>query len=821
MPRRPFWSLVSVLLLASWGGLAWDKAIPPERAIATLETALQHLADEDRRQPGTAAHLTASLGLAMTDGLVTVVVEADALEGGAVATLGGIVVHAAPELGVWEVRVPPGRLADLAHLPGVRYVRRPHRPVPHTPTQGVALTGAGTFHAAGHRGGGVRVAVIDLEFGGLARAVAQGRLTRVVMARDYTGSGLETGGPHGVACAEIVQDMAPEAELILMKIDNEVQFARAVADAVGLGVRVIAHSVGWFNTNFYDGTGIVCDIIRSATDRGVLWVSSAGNSADGAHWEGEWTDRDRDGLLDFAPGVSVNTFAAEAGAPIGIWLTWDGWPTTDQDYDLYLVQIPSGLVVESSTNTQTGGQPPTEQVFFVPPFSGTYGIVIRAYNAPQAPRLELFTTSRVKLRYPVATSSIPAPGNAPFVLTVGAIAAASWTTGPQETYSSQGPTNRSRLNPTSLVKPDLMGPDRVDTLSYGPGAFPGTSASAPHVAGAAAVVWSANPSWSMPQVRAWLEGSAVDMGSAGKDNVYGHGRLNLPAPGVPPPSGTSHTYGTAAGWYLVSVPTVGDAPAIFGVTLYRWNGTAYETVTTLEPHQGYWARLPANTRVTASGTVPTADQTLVLSTAGWHQVSAPWSYPKSAIRVLRGGETKTWAEAVAAGWVRDAIYGYKATDGVYTTPTTLVPWYGYWVNAKVSGLGLRFAYASRAMGAGVSSDGPALAVWGEFPPPPPGGTGVTGEIRFVNRPNPITDVRTTTFDVLGPMAALVTEIRVRVFDLSGKLVWAGSAAGDELNWHTDDLSGRHLANGVYLYQVQALVDGTWVVSELKKLAIYR
>lgn len=62
-------------------------------------------------------------------------------------------------------------------------------------------------------------------------------------------------GSHGTECAEIVHDMAPEADLLLMKISTSVQLAEAVNDAITYGADMISHSVGWFNTNFYDGTG--------------------------------------------------------------------------------------------------------------------------------------------------------------------------------------------------------------------------------------------------------------------------------------------------------------------------------------------------------------------------------------------------------------------------------------------------------------------------------------------------------------------------------------------------------------------------------------
>lgn len=51
----------------------------------------------------------------------------------------------------------------------------------------------------------------------------------------------------------------------------------------------------------------------------------------------------------------------------------------------------------------------------------------------------------------------------------------------------------------------------------------GTSMATPHVAGAAALVWSVFPQCSNEQIRAALNATAKDKGSAGRDNLYGHG----------------------------------------------------------------------------------------------------------------------------------------------------------------------------------------------------------------------------------------------------------------------------------------------------------
>ena len=102
------------------------------------------------------------------------------------------------------------------------------------------------------------------------------------------------------------------------------------------------------------------------------------------------------------------------------------------------------------------------------------------------------------------------------------------------TYSSQGPSNDGRL------KPELSAPAGVSSSSYSPRVFHGTSASTPHVAGAAALVWSAFPDFSAAEVRNYLQEHALDLGPPGPDDRFGHGRLQLSSPPAvptePPPT---------------------------------------------------------------------------------------------------------------------------------------------------------------------------------------------------------------------------------------------------------------------------------------------
>ena len=177
---------------------------------------------------------------------------------------------------------------------------------------------------------GVKIAVIDLGFKGLSASQARGDLPYSVISRDFTGSGIETGYYHGTAVAEIVHEVAPDATLYLIKIGNEVDLDNAVSYCISEGVDIINHSLGWYNTNFYDGTGTICEIARRATSAGILWVQAAGNDAL-KHWEGNFSDGNSDGFLD-----TELTFSASAGDAIILYLTWDAWPQTSDDYDLYL-----------------------------------------------------------------------------------------------------------------------------------------------------------------------------------------------------------------------------------------------------------------------------------------------------------------------------------------------------------------------------------------------------------------------------------------------------------------------------------------------------
>ena len=440
------------------------------------------------------------------------------------AALGGRALAQSKSL--MRVSVPASSLLAVSELPGVRFVRRPYRPHSQaTISEGVSRIGALANHSAGVKGQGVKVAIIDSGFKGADQLIGQDmpRFWRY----DETGEGMYAGEDvHGTACAEIVHDVAPEAELYLYKAGDLADFENAKDRAIRDGVDIISHSASFPANGFGNGRGLACDIVNDAANKGILWVNSAGNYAK-AHYSGVWsdTDRDPDSWHNFAGGDELLSFEAEEGDEISVSLTWDDWPITYQNYDLSLYfEDSSGDLreVAESTNIQgSSGGFPEEWIEYEAQESGTYGIAVYGIGA-QPRRLKIWSSHDFK-EYSVEENSIGIPADARGSMSVGAVYHRNWHTGQMEDYSSRGPTTDNR------TKPDLVAPTGVSTVSYGSDElYWGTSAAAPHVAAAAALIKSANPSYSRTQLWDALIEATVDIGPRGRDNDSGYGKLVLP-----------------------------------------------------------------------------------------------------------------------------------------------------------------------------------------------------------------------------------------------------------------------------------------------------
>jgi subtilisin family serine protease len=138
------------------------------------------------------------------------------------------------------------------------------------------------------------------------------------------------------------------------------------------------------------------------------------------------------------------------------------------------------------------------------------------------------------------------PGDLPYVIQVSATGPQGWWTNPDTDLDLPAPYSNYGLSAIDVAGPagllgrpyfwrmsDEPAPDWAYDLALSPdydGGYvwvAGTSSAAPHVAGVAALIIGANGGDMHPdQVRAILMGTADDLGKPGKDEHYGHGRVN-------------------------------------------------------------------------------------------------------------------------------------------------------------------------------------------------------------------------------------------------------------------------------------------------------
>jgi hypothetical protein len=535
---------------------------PKEDKLQSSLAGLQRVYEDSG--PLAAEDYAAGSGISISDDSATVVLETSETgndEAEKALSLAGGSVQAVHD-GLIQASVPIANIAALASSPSIDYIREPERPALFTVSEGVADIGADTWQGAGIDGTGVKVAVLDPGFSGYDQRVAEGELPAGVITASFRADGDITGGGqvHGTACAELVYDVAPGAQLYLVNFSTDVELGNAVDYLISQGVDIVSASWGFYGSFRGDGQGPIDTIAQNARNAGIFWANAAGNAAE-THWSGPFIDDDSDQYLEFAPGDETNSFYASAGSSIDAYLTWNRWPATDQDYDIYLVWEGNPTkTVAAGDSWQSGSQEPSEALHYNVPAGkgGNYWVVIKEYSADGNAEFQLYVLSG-DLEHQVAAGSLGGqPTDSPDVMTVGAVPVGGTAL---ESFSSQGPTLDGR------IKPDIVAPDRTSTVTYGITGFWGTSAAAPHTAGAAALALEEDPALTPVTLQSYLESRATDLGAPGKDSLYGSGKLNLgPLPDHVPPQVTA----------VLPAGTVDSTSAMISV-YYQDSGSGIDT----------------------------------------------------------------------------------------------------------------------------------------------------------------------------------------------------------------------------------------------------
>lgn len=443
----------------------------------------------------------------------------------AVVAVGGTVLVA--RNGRASATVPADRLLELAGDSGIDAVAAPLRPVADSAiNQARAASGANVWASTGWSGAGVKVAVVDIGFSRWQEEIAAGNLPANTVL-DATECGNTPGASeHGTAVAEVITQLAPGAQLYLYCIRTGIGFNDAVDKIILAGVTVANSSLGFPGDARGDGTGpsdSAATGVRTAREAGVLWIQSAGNSAQ-QHWSGQ---------VPTGTGASrIDTVTSSGGQAV---LQWDQWVGTPADIRLCMRK-------SGSTNWQCNSSAPADEpVQRVTLGSGTFEIGIRNDGGVSAGRYDITYFGSVESASATAdpaaaaAGSVTSPASSPYALAVGAVCLKSYagcgapgSVGSLEAFSSRGPTIDSR------VKPELSGYDGLASNLSSLSVFYGTSAAAPSVTGAAALILQAHPDWTAAQVQDYL----IAQANGGAPNTpainsVGAGSLRLGPPPLP------------------------------------------------------------------------------------------------------------------------------------------------------------------------------------------------------------------------------------------------------------------------------------------------
>jgi hypothetical protein len=463
-----------------------------------------------------------------------------------------------------QVWLTPNQIDLAASMPFVRLVRLP----------GYAFTNAGTVVTEGdaaHRsdqlrtsplcldGDGVRVGIISDGINSALDAMLAGELPakpgKKFSADITVAAGLTGDGDEGTAMLEIVHDLAPNAKLFFAGPETSADMFVAMNTlAEDLECHVVCDDLSFFDQPFFDD-GLLATAGSSAVfGAGRSYVTSAGNQAQ-EHWQdafsgvvvnnaatgnANWTLMDFDGAGDHSMDVTV-----PGNGRILVFLQWnDEFGSSDNDYELYVVDQAETVVFGSSTNTQSGTQNPAEFISLNNNGANAVNakIWIREFAAPSGPSvMETFVLDASVNEYASAADAVFGHAAAEGVISVGAIDASDTPCG-LEDFSNHGPSTvwfpfEERNTPTFVATDRVhvsgagcfaCDPNDCPPPPAGGCAFAGTSAAAPHIAGIIAQMLEIKIDATPADVLDALKASVTDCGDAGFDFAFGHGFVDAP-----------------------------------------------------------------------------------------------------------------------------------------------------------------------------------------------------------------------------------------------------------------------------------------------------
>jgi len=447
---------------------------------------------------------------------------------------------------------PIGALRKLGQLDELKFAR---------PSYAITRVGAVTSQgdiasdafiakpAFGVDGTGVTVGMLSDSYdclGGAGADIASGDLPpALVFLTDFSCPGTD----EGRAMLQLVRDIAPGSSLAFhTAFVGKADFALGITELATIaGADVIVDDVVYLTEPFFQD-GIVAQAVDSVVGMGVSYFSAAGNQARQSYED----DYRPSGLTpagigsdshDFDPGGGTDALQGITilvGDSITMSFQWDdpffsvsGAPGATTDLDIFLMDATGTVVVAASSDANIGADP-IELLSYTNPGPGTsFSIVIEKIAGPDPGRIKYieFDGDYTPVEFDTASGTVYGHANAVGAMAVGSaayFATPPFGTSPPvlEAGSSAGPTpilfdtlGNALVTPEVRGKPEIVCIDATDTTFFSssdiePNGFPnffGTSASAPHVAGIAALMLEANTGLQPAQIYSFLEIGAIDM----------------------------------------------------------------------------------------------------------------------------------------------------------------------------------------------------------------------------------------------------------------------------------------------------------------------
>ena len=562
--------------------------------------------------------------------------------------------------------LPIDKLVELKNVDALKFARPSYRPTKNTgsvTSQGdVALRADVARSTYNVTGAGTKVGVMSDSYNalnGAASGVSTGDLpSGVQVLQDYTASGATD---EGRAMAEIVHDVAPGAAIAFNTayIGGEAGFAAGIRALASAGCKVITDDVGYFAEPFFQD-GLVAQAVDDVvTNSGATHFSSAGNAARSSYQNAySSTSFSESGYYggntftahNFSGGDKRQTITIPGGGEALISFQWDdpffsvsggAGAQTDMDLLVYVNNVYRPSL--SSVGNNIGGDP--VEIIDITNNGGSavnVELVLVKHAGPD-PTIVKWVNFGSTLSIEYDTKSSTCVGHANSSKAVG-VGAAPWyntpafnnslTTAVIEPFSSAGGTpilfntSGQRISTVTRQKPEITSVDGGNTTFFysdsqsDPDSYPnffGTSASAPHAAGVAALMREKSGNTISPaSILSIMESTALDMDDpltpsfdTGFDFRTGYGFIQANA-ALAAIGGGSNTAPTVANAISPQSATVGQA---FSFTIPSNTFTDAETPNSLTITV---SNLPAGlsySNGTISGTPTTAGSFTVTVTA--------------------------------------------------------------------------------------------------------------------------------------------------------------------------------------------------------------